>query len=621
MNVTPIEPSVETSCESADPCAGPARGDIRVVFPRPGNDEVCTTGFVFSNSQIATAGHCSSTDAGYGVGWDAQLYSERTGGLQTVGQVTWESTSAQHIDALLFSVTDDAYWYPQPTVFRAATVGDPVKKLDGNAPVVSKHVRSSAAVGQTVCKSGASSQVESCGQIIDWQSDGLGVSGVGGRYGTFPCANTNGDSGGSIYGISAQFVSAYGVTHGYFWSGPTKVCTFSFVSDIEDLSGETVSIDYSGDRHGDFSLLATGRRVVDSRTSLNSTPLVANTSQFININIGWGSIPSDAIGVIVNITVTHTAGLGWLEAFTYNPFMPNLGRVASTSLLNYSSGQTRSGSAVLPVYTFNGNRLIGLYSSQNTDVIIDLQGFLVAPSKSRAISATAVAQSRIYSGTCYANTVCSVNVAAGYTAVTGVMLTVTVSQISGDGYLEASGVLDGAASVLNFQVVNGKVANLMFTAPINGVVKFKPSQTVMLNVDRRAVVFNPMTAPPILEDGEYYSVNRSRRIDIVDSGSTIVGASPGGMGATFNENVVLHSADAVVATIVGVNSSGDSYCWTSAWGEGFDGTSALNLSSSGAPNSDTVITKLGHLPGGSYVNYECSAGSARKILDVLGYID
>jgi hypothetical protein len=85
-------------------------------------------------------------------------------------------------------------------------------------------------------------------------------------------------------------------------------------------------------------------------------------------------IPSTAISLSLNVTVTAPSGSGYLTVFASDKERP------ITSSINYSAGQTRANSAVLRLSDGPNNRgnlalYVGPASSGTVHAIIDVTGY------------------------------------------------------------------------------------------------------------------------------------------------------------------------------------------------------------------------------------------------------
>jgi len=110
----------------------------------------------------------------------------------------------------------------------------------------------------------------------------------------------------------------------------------------------------------------TGTRVYDSRPL--GGPLPTGTSRDIQIR-GVGGVPASATAVVVNLTVTHVSGTGYLTAHAGGTGVPN------TSNLNFAAGQTKARLAIVPLDA-QGRMRFTTGGNSSEHVIVDVQGYL-----------------------------------------------------------------------------------------------------------------------------------------------------------------------------------------------------------------------------------------------------
>lgn len=112
-------------------------------------------------------------------------------------------------------------------------------------------------------------------------------------------------------------------------------------------------------------LLAAPVRAYDSRN--HDGPLASGSTRTVSLA---GSVPAGAMGVIVNLTVTHTVSTGFLKAYAAGTSVP------ATSAINwYASGQTVANQATVGV---SAARAIAVTAGgHSTDFIVDVVGYLV----------------------------------------------------------------------------------------------------------------------------------------------------------------------------------------------------------------------------------------------------
>ena len=114
-------------------------------------------------------------------------------------------------------------------------------------------------------------------------------------------------------------------------------------------------------------------RVADTRAgsgftgSFGPPSLAASGGRSIPFTISPCGIPSGALAVSMNVTVTNTLGAGFILAY------PTGGSVPQVSTVNYSANQTVANAAILPLNAFGSANFIAGVSG--TDLILDVNGY------------------------------------------------------------------------------------------------------------------------------------------------------------------------------------------------------------------------------------------------------
>ena len=109
-------------------------------------------------------------------------------------------------------------------------------------------------------------------------------------------------------------------------------------------------------------------------------PLVAGEVLEVQV-AGRGDVPVDASAVVVNATVTNTAGFGFVTFFPCGPEVPQASNV------NYGPGATVANTVVVKL---SSSGSLCVFSLAGTDLIVDVNAFLPEPS-----SATPIAPQRL----------------------------------------------------------------------------------------------------------------------------------------------------------------------------------------------------------------------------------
>jgi len=119
---------------------------------------------------------------------------------------------------------------------------------------------------------------------------------------------------------------------------------------------------------GKISLLSSQARLVDTRSAGNRPIFQGEERRF---TVTGRHIPSGASAAILNITALRAPGRGYLTAFEWGDQ-----RNTTVSSMNYPGHTPRSSQIIVPI---SSGGSIGLYSSAQTDVIIDVVGWVGSP--------------------------------------------------------------------------------------------------------------------------------------------------------------------------------------------------------------------------------------------------
>ncbi|MDH6576421.1 S53 family peptidase [Kitasatospora sp. MAP5-34] len=215
-------------------------------------------------------------------------------------------------------------------------------------------------------------------------------------------------------------------------------------------------------------------RLLDTRDP--SQPHVANVAPQSAISLpvaGQAGVPaSGATAAVLNVTVTDTAGTGWLTAY------PSGTNRATASNLNWAAGQTIPNAVIVPigadgtVSLFNGS-----YSP--TNVIVDIAGYF-SPSVSggrfhqagpaRQLDTRYDLKAPLSGGNPYVLTLRDTN-GRPLTAATSAVLNVTVTKTTAPGYLTVwpDGSAHPTVSNLNW-TAGTTIANQVTVPVVNGKV-------------------------------------------------------------------------------------------------------------------------------------------------------
>jgi uncharacterized protein YkwD len=116
----------------------------------------------------------------------------------------------------------------------------------------------------------------------------------------------------------------------------------------------------------------TPTRVVDTRVAQGLTRLSAGVAQRLQLT-GTAGVPTGSTAAAVNIAAVSPSGSGYLTVYP-------CGALPVASSLNYVAGEVVGNGVVVPLDARGG---LCVFSSQSTDVIVDLTGFFSAGSTSR----------------------------------------------------------------------------------------------------------------------------------------------------------------------------------------------------------------------------------------------
>lgn len=115
-------------------------------------------------------------------------------------------------------------------------------------------------------------------------------------------------------------------------------------------------------------------RILDTRKGIGGPKATVAGGGSVPVHIaGVDSIPASGVtAVAVHVTVTDTAGNGWIAA------VPDGAAAPSTSILNYAKGQTVSNTVIVPVASDGEIRLYNGGGSTPVDLIADVAGYFSA---------------------------------------------------------------------------------------------------------------------------------------------------------------------------------------------------------------------------------------------------
>jgi hypothetical protein len=174
------------------------------------------------------------------------------------------------------------------------------------------------------------------------------------------------------------------------------------------------------------------QRLLDTRTTGQTLPAAGS----LNLTVTGGSVPSAAIAVALNVTVTDTTASSYLSVYPAGQTRPLL------SNLNWVAGETVPNLVIVPIGS--GGQVTFYNNTGSTDVVVDLEGYFAPEARgTTAGSYVPLAPARITD-----TRPASQEPNSGDTLGPGSTLDV---QVTGEGAVLASGV---AAALLNVTVTD-----------------------------------------------------------------------------------------------------------------------------------------------------------------------
>jgi outer membrane protein assembly factor BamB len=359
----------------------------------------------------------------------------------------------------------------------------------------------------------------------------------------------------------------------------------------------------------------TPNRLLDTRTS--GGPLGTGGSRNLTVTGGTTGVPTNATGVVMNVTATNTTAASFLTVYPAGgtrPLASNLNWVAGRTVPNLVEVTVGAGGAVT---FFN--------AAGSTDVVADLEGYFSPSGVGCAgLGPIRLADTRPSSGqpnsgsTLGAGSTINVQVtgvgAIPATGVTGAILNVTVTNTTGSSFLTVwpTGAAQPLASNLNW-VAGQTVPNRAF---------------VVLGTGGMVSIYNAAGSTDVVVDASGYFTNSGttglkfngmspvRIADTRSSGQTL---PPNG---TFTlqvtgANGVPAGAGAIIANVTVTNTTAPSFLTVYPGGGSRPLASDLNwVSGQTIPNLTVATT--GTTGAISFYN---AAGSTDVVVDLVGYFN
>lgn len=377
-------------------------------------------------------------------------------------------------------------------------------------------------------------------------------------------------------------------------------------------------------------------RIIDTRDS-NVDALKADDITYVaavtgEVAAAAGVDARDVTAVAMHATVTQTSGKGFLTVYPAGTERP----LASTLNWMYSN-HTIGNLAAVPVDS-GGN--IEVYSLQETQLIIDIQGVFVEGNESAAgrlmlsSTPTRIHDSRLQGATAKSDnkygaiettgplkgdSTTTVDVGAVVPEdASAVVVNVTTTRSAQRGYvtLFADGVDRPIASNLNFSL-QGAVASQAYVALNDAKFDLYVSRSTDVVLD--VAGYYTGTSAPVSSDGLFVPVQPFRMLDTRESQNSPNNGTPLNTSsltfATAGRGGVEPTASAISANLTLTRTSGPG--WVKAWAAGLasPNTSSVNASYAGHTVANHAVTALG-----SSGNISVSSSALTHVIfDVSGY--
>ncbi|HET9169514.1 MAG TPA: S53 family peptidase [Actinospica sp.] len=368
--------------------------------------------------------------------------------------------------------------------------------------------------------------------------------------------------------------------------------------------------------------------------AVNGTVKVQITGNSLETGTGISEVPAGATAAVLNVTATQPTGGGNATVYPVGEAMP------LTSNLNFSAGQTTPNLVVVPLKS-SGAVDITNNSTGTVQFIADLEGYYTTTTSSTTAAYTPVTPIRALDTRSGGNGVAKGKLAFGQKVqlqvggatitaiggtatqaipsnITGVAMNVTVTNVTGGGFLDvypnesASGTVNTTvpnASNLNFSA--GQTVPNMVMVPVgqDGIVDFY-NGAISGSTDVIADIAGYYTAGT---NGDvYHPLGPVRLVDTrIGEGTTSV--SP--IAAKGTLNLALPSSyDAVIANVTVTQPTAGGFLNAYPLGGSLPNVSNLNFGTGQTiPNLAIVQSKSG------VTFYNNASGTVHLIVDVSGY--
>jgi len=374
-----------------------------------------------------------------------------------------------------------------------------------------------------------------------------------------------------------------------------------------DLAGTSTSITGGVTVVGPVFTALTPYRLLDTRAM---AVIPAKGSVTISVT-GRGGVPSAGVdAVALNVTAVSPAAAGWAVVY------PTGGSQPTASTVNFVAKQTVANLAIVKV---GSQGSVTLYSSAQSDALVDVVGFYPTGSGYTALAPTRILDTRSTLG--------------GAKGVVAAGRTVTV-KVAGAGGVPASGA---QAAVLNVTAVTPATAGFLTVFPAGAARPTTSSVTYDAGLTTAGLVVAKLGTGGSVQI--YTSAKTHLLVDVlgwVPTGSDYHGLTPArildtrigkgapaakvGAGKTVTLKVTgvggvpSTGPTAVLLTVTATQCAGTGFVTVYPYGATRPTASNLNCTAGGTV-SNSVIAKVG--TGGKVVLYTSTA--AHLIADVSGY--
>ena len=361
----------------------------------------------------------------------------------------------------------------------------------------------------------------------------------------------------------------------------------------------------------------TPTRIYDSRSSSSSIGPGGTLTVPVT---GVKFVPAGEVSAVaVNVTVTGPTAHGYLTAYPAGTARP------TSSILNFTVGQTVAGLAVVPVGV-NGKVNLFNGSGGRVQLIVDVAGYYrsgspSAPGTFVAMTPVRLLDTRTGNGAARAPVPATgtvnlpVSGRAEIPSAAAVAMTVTATGAIRAGYVSVFAGAAPTGSNLNFRA-GQTVPNLTF-APLNAAGKAKLYNGSAGSVELLADVSGCVLPGTAMLPGAYRSVTPARILDTrTTSSPALTGQHTLGVTVSGRGGLPLSGVAAVVINLTVANPVGAGFLTAYPSGTSRPGSSNLNFV------RGTTVANLAVVPVGADGKidlYNGSTGGTAVIADIQGY--